>query len=485
MKNRRIWTENDSRPNIILILVEQWRGDCLSVAGHPTVETPNIDELAHRGVLFNAAYSACPTCITARANLWTGRSPSDLGWLGFPSRIPWTFETTLPHELKTAGYQTACIGKTHFSPPGARLGFEVLESYEGLRHTSDAINFVSDYEEWLAERTGGTIRQDDHGLQDSSWVARPSHLPEELHNNTWMITRGIEFLRRRDRTRPFFLNLSFHRPHAPLDPPQAYFDMVKDAPLEPVPIGDWVGDHDRPATGVNSKYAHLPDKWVDRARRAYYAQMAHIDVQIGRLVMRMIHMGLINNTWIIFTADHGEMMGDHYQFKKGSALEGSARIPLIIAPPRGIHQDGLVRNDAPVSLFDLMPTVLDIVGESTPDSCDGRSLSPFLSGDRTAPDWREYIHGEHSYANDDAMQYVTDGKEKFIWNTLSGRERFFDLREDPGETRNLAADPARAERVDRWRNRLIKELEPRVEDGLTDGKALLPGKTLPIVRDER
>ena len=114
---RRIWQEDESRPNIVLILTDQWRGDCLSVLGHPTVDTPNLDELAHRGVLFNAAYAACPTCITARANLWTGRSPSRLGWLGFPNRVPWTFETTLPQELKLGGYQTGCIGKTHFYPP--------------------------------------------------------------------------------------------------------------------------------------------------------------------------------------------------------------------------------------------------------------------------------------------------------------------------------------------------------------------------------
>ena len=484
MTNKGIWQKNDNRPNIVFILTDQWRGDCLSAYGHPVVQTPNLDELAHRGTLFSSAYSACPTCIPARANLWTGQSPSRLGWLGYASREDWNFETTLIHELKKDGYQTACIGKTHFCPPSARLGFEVLEAYEGYRHTSDANNFVSDYEEWLAEKTNGKIKQDDHGLQDNSWLARPSHLPEELHNNTWVITRGLEYLRRRDHTRPFFLNLSFHRPHPPFDPPQAFYDMYKDVPLPPVPVGDWAHENDVPIKGVNSTQGHLPDKVLDNTRRAYYAQIAHIDFQIGRLVMRMIHMGLIQNTWFVFTSDHGEILGDHHRFCKATAQEGSAKIPLIVCPPRGTQKGDMIVCDKPVSHFDLMPTILDITGTAVPDSVEGRSLEPLCRENSKQESWREYIHGEHAmiYRPDNAMQYVTDGKEKFIWNTVTGRELFFDLVKDPQELRDLSKNLEYSDRVKLWRERLIQELAPRTEDNLSDGKKLIAGKSPAKVR---
>ncbi len=476
-----LWRENDSRPNIVFVLTDQWRGDCLGMLGHPVVDTPNIDELAHRGAVFTAAYSACPSCITARANIWTGCSPSRLGWLGFPSGVPWKFETTLMKELRDAGYQTACTGKTHFSPPSARLGFEHLDSYEG-GHSTDS-QYVNDYEEWLADKTGNRIKQADHGLQYNSWLARPSHLPEELHNNTWVVTKGIEFLGRRDRTRPFFLNLSFHRPHPPFDPPQAFFDLYRDAPIAEVPVGDWV-EVDAPVKGVNSPFGRISDRMLKRTRRAYYAQIAHIDMQIGRFVMELRRQGLYKNTWFVFTSDHGELLGDHHQFCKASALEGSAKIPLVIAPPPGLHSHSeSIRCDRPVSHYDLMPTLLEAAGVPIPASVEGRSLLPFCRGELDGS-WREYVHGEHTriYQSDNAMQYVTDGREKFIWNPITGRELFFNLLDDPQEVHNLIGQPAAKPRIDLWRQRLVAELRHRKQDGLTDGQNLIAGRDLPKVR---
>lgn len=478
-----LWQKNDNRPNIVFILVDQWRGDCLSILGHPVVDTPNLDELAHRGALFTSAYSACPTCITARANIWTGQSPSRLGWLGFPSKVEWNFETTLMNELKAAGYQTACVGKTHFFPKSARLGFECLESYEGGAPSTD--DYVNDYEEWLADKTNNTIKQVDHGLQYSSWLSRPSHLPEELHNNTWVVTRALEFVRRRDHTRPFFLNLSFHRPHPPYDPPQAFFDMYKDVEIPEIPVGDWAEKYSKKATTVNAPHGKIPEKMLKRTRRAYYAQIAHIDMQIGRFVMEFRRRGLLKNTWFVFTSDHGEMLGDHNQFLKASALEGSAKIPLIIAPPTDIHGcPEIITCDKPVSHYDLMPTILEATRTNIPESVEGKSLMPFCNGSG-CNNWREYVHGEHTriYSEENAMQYVTDGKEKFIWNPITGDELFFNLIKDPEEKQNLINDASRKDRISFWRMRLIDELKHRIIDGLTDGKKLISGIDLPKVRE--
>lgn len=470
----------EQQPNIVFIITDQMRGDCLSVSGHPVVETPNLDMLAMKGANFTASYSSCPSCIAARASIFTGMRPTSHGRLGYRDQVPWRYETTLPAELSRHGYQTHCIGKTHFYPQRTHLGFDSLESYEGNQNFDN--KYVNDYFEWLAERTGGRLQELDHGVDGNSWFARPSHLPEELHNNTWVATRALEFLRRRDPTRPFFLNLSFHRPHAPVDPPQVFCDLYKDRELPPVPIGDWAQKLNVPVDDINAWVGAVPKNQLQQLIRGYYAQIAHIDNQIGRVLiaLRQLKAG---PTWIIFTADHGEMLGDHFLFRKTFAYEGSARTPLVVCPPDGakIHH-----NHAPVAQEDLMPTMLEIAGVSQPEQVEGRSILPLLSESPEEVGWRGYMHGEHApcYADELGMQYLTDGQEKYIWYTQSGEEQLFDLANDPQELQNLADSPKHHDRLLLWRARMISELAPRTQDGLSDGHRLISGKNLPPVRPE-
>jgi len=471
-------TKETPRPNIVFILTDQMRGDCLSASGHPVVETPNLDMLAAKGTNFTASYSCCPSCIAARASMFTGLRPTTHGRLGYRDQVPWNYETTLAGGLGGAGYQTHCIGKTHFYPQRAHLGFQSLESYEGDQNFDG--KFVNDYHEWLREMTNGRLRETDHGVDWNSWYGRPSHLPEEVHNNTWVVTRGIEFLRRRDPTRPFFLNLSFHRPHPPIDPPQVFHDEYRDRELPPVPVGDWASIHDVPADNINAWHGRVPKRVLEKSIRAYYAQIAHIDNQIGRFIMALRKTGA-GPTWFVFTSDHGEMLGDHHLFRKTYAFEGSAKTPLIICPPNGapIHT-----SEAPVSQEDLMPTMLEIAGVRIPRSVEGRSMIPLLSKSPARARWRKYTHGEHSncYSPDYGMQFLTDGKEKYIWYPTTGAEQLFDLAEDPQELIDLAADPEEDERLALWRSRMVAELAPRKEDKLSNGKKLLPGRSLPAVR---
>ena len=469
------------RPNIVFIITDQQRADCLSVSGHPVVETPHLDMLAAKGVNFTASYSCCPSCIAARASMFTGLRPTTHGRLGYQDCVPWRYDVTLPGELAKAGYQTHCIGKTHFFPQRAHLGFHSIESYEGAQNFDG--RFVNDYWEWLRERAGSHVNETLHGADWNSWVARPSHLPEELHNNTWVVTRGIEFLRRRDPTRPFFLNLSFHRPHAPLDPPQVFWDLYKDRPLPPVPVGDWTAPFDVPINNDNAWRGRLASRLLDTARRAYYAQIAHIDSQIGRLMIALREQRA-GPTWIVFTSDHGEMLGDHCLFRKTYAYEGSARTPLVICPPDAA---ALHASDAPATQEDLMPTMLEIAGAPIPASIEGRSLLPLMAPATAFAARRPYVHGEHAACyGDDAMgvQYLTDGRMKYVWYTVTGQEQLFDLAKDRDELHDCAADPAYREPLLLWRSRLISELAPRTRDSLSDGKRLLPGKALPHVREE-
>ncbi len=214
-----------------------------------------------------------------------------------------------------------------------------------------------------------------------------------------------------------------------------------------------------------------------RARAGYYGLINHVDDQIRRLLNPVDGIDRTgSNTVVLFTSDHGEMLGDHYFFRKSLPYESAARVPLLISAPErfGLPKGDVV--DLPVALEDIMPTVLEFAGEPVPDTVDGRSLLPLMRGER--PAWRDYLHIEHSYGiNDMPHHTLTDGREKFIWFARDGREQFFDLVSDPTECRNLIESGPR-ERIDRWRSRLVAELKDRPEGFVSDGR-LVPGRPYP------
>ncbi len=465
---------NETAPNIVLIFPDQWRGDCLGSTGHPAVQTPFLDELAADGTRFSHAYTPSPTCIPARACLATGLTPSQTGRLGYRDGIPWAFPNTFMRLLRDSGYQTMCSGKTHFSPSRARLGFEELALYETRWQDPD---HPSDYHQWLQRQACGTIRDTAEELDSNSWVVAPWTHPEPLHPNSWTITAAIDQLERRDPLRPFMLQVGFHRPHSPYDPPQAYYDEARRFSPPPVPTGDWTDANDHPVERINTHAGRLPTEVLNRVRQAYYAQINHLDFQIGRLMRYLRGRRLMSNTWIIFTSDHGDMLGDHHLFRKTVPFEGSANIPLIIHSPMADTPARGVVSDVPVTLCDLMPTILDIGGIAKPGNIEAVSLLPHLDGG-TIPG-RDFIHGEHA----PGWQYLTDGRAKYIWNSQTGQEWFFDLVHDHQECHNLAGVPAEQKRLTEWRQRLVEILAPRVGDGLVEAGRLIPGRSLPAVRD--
>jgi arylsulfatase A-like enzyme len=466
------------RPNFLLIFPDQWRGDCLGTLGHPVVETPFLDQLAAQGVTFTSAYTACPSCIATRACLATGRTPNGCGRMGYQDGVPWRYETTLMRCLRDGGYQTLSAGKTHFYPQRVALGFEEMRLYDVQKLDPD---FKSDYHAWLEQAGGGLVRDTTQEITSNAWLAHPWVHPEYLHPNTWTATAAIELLSRRDPMRPFFLQVGFHRPHPPLDPPIEYYERYQDRPIPPVPVGDWAAEFAGPVASVDASAGSLPDNVLARSRRAYYAQMSHLDYQIGRLLFWLGKRGSPGNTWVIFMSDHGELLGDHSLFRKTVPLEGSAKVPLIVQPPESVDCPRWSKCKLPVTHMDLMPTILEEAGLEIPETVEGSSLAPLVRGEET--DWREFIHGEHSGAKL-ANQYVTDGKEKYMWHSPSDRELFFDLTEDPQEEVDRSKDPAYAQRVELWRRRLIAVLAERPEDGLSDGERLIPGRDVPAVRPE-
>ena len=469
----------DSRPNILFICVDQWRADALSLTGHPVAETPHLDRLAREGINFTQAYAATPTCVPARATIFTGLNQRHTGFVGYNDRIDWHYDCTMPGLLAEAGYHTQCVGKMHTHPSRNLMGFHNVVLHDGYLHRErskrDDYGLVDDYTPWLRERLGPEADYIDTGVGCNGYAARPWVYDEMLHPTSWVTTMGIDFLRRRDPTKPFFLMLSYHRPHPPLDPPEAFMQRYLTKPLPDPIMGDWAPDS-LPVRGLDSP---IPTDAAQRdyARRAYYAQISHIDYSLNRVFQALFENGELDNTAIVFTADHGEMLYDHNHVAKGYPFDSSARLPFILRLPHAGSPHHRARQaDAPlrevnqvVELRDLLPTFCGLAGIDAPAHVDGRSILPLARGETGG--WREHLHGEH-FMNADSNQWLTDGREKYIWYSQSGRELLFDLEEDPTELHDLAA--ARPERVAFWRERLMSELDGR-EEGFVQNGALVSG----------
>lgn len=468
-----------NRPNIVVIMTDQWRGDCISALGHPVVETPYLDKMTTEGITFTNAYSTTPTCIAARAALFTGLKPHNHGRVGYQDRVPWNYPVTLAGEFTNHGYQTQAIGKMHVFPERSQMGFQNVILHDGYLHWARNHNRdltqVDDYLPWLRNHLGYKADMLDHGVDCNANVARPWDKPEYTHPTTWVVTESIDFLRKRDPRKPFMLFMSFHRPHPPYDPPQAYWDQYIDCEMPEVPIGDWehiFDDHVDP-WNPNALVGQVSPNRLQRARAGYYGHMSHIDSQLQRFFEVLREYGQYDNTWFIFTADHGEMMGDHHLWRKAYPYEGSAHIPMIIKPPTNSDTPKRVRVETPVCLRDVMPTVLEAAGLPIPTSLDGHSMLPIAQGKQQKA--RPLLQGEHTQFGNQSIMYVTDGHQKFVWFTETGHEQFFDLDVDPQELHDARNDAQYANQINTFRTFLIKELEGR-EEGFTDGQVLIPGK---------
>lgn len=470
----------DTRPNILLIMTDQQRGDCLSIDGHGVLMTPNMDHIAARGTRFVHAYTTCPSCVPARRSLMSGQHPDRTGMVGYHDGVEWEQPPPLlPQVLRDAGYQTAIVGRAmHLSPPRKCYGFEEMIT-SGRQGTPNA------YHDMLrangvdpAEGAYGT------GVMHNDWTARPWHLDERFHPTYWTVTRALKWLERRDPSRPFFLVVSFIAPHPPLTPPAFYFERYLRQPLPEPFIGDWASPpaYDGVGDDVSANDVHLQGEALRSAWAAYYGQINYVDDHLRRLLNPVTGVRKLtgwDDTVVMFTSDHGEMLGDHYRWRKQMPYESAARVPLLIHAPQRFGIQSRQVLDEPVCLEDIMPTALDFADVARPDSLDGRSLLPLMRGEQTP--WRDYLPIEHAPIH----QSLTDGREKFIWFVADGRELFFDLTKDPHELHNLIDAPQAQDRIAVWRKRLVDRLKDRPE-GFTDGNKLIAGRafsaTLPHVR---
>ena len=453
------------RPNILLVTTDQHRGDHLGLAGHPVVETPNLDAWVNRGAYFPNAYSEIPSTTGARRILHSGKGSYDCGLIGY-SALEWHEPNTLAAVLAAAGYHCINVGWRNMHPRRKLYGFHTVIPHD-LRRGDD------DYWDWLCEQLGPEAHERGHGCDANGWLARPWHLEERLHPTVWTHTVTLDQLARRDPTRPFFVWCSHLRPHSPYDPPPYFWDMYIDRELPPVPVGDWAGVHDVPVSHPvqTAWHGRLSDRDNQRMRAAYMGVVTHIDYDLERMfhsIDRGLGADLLEDTLVLFTSDHGDMMSDHHLHRKTYAYEGSARVPFVIRYPEGWELP-TGSFEQVVGLQDVMPTLLEAAGVELPAGMTGRSVLGAIRGER----WREFFHGEHSPCYDpaNAMHYLTDGREKYVWLSVTGEEQLFDLVADRQELHDLAKSPAHAQRLKTWRRRLIERLAPR-GDGFSDGQQL-------------
>ena len=467
------------RKNIVLLMTDQLRGDCRGCAGHPDVKTPYLDTLASKGVRFENAYSACPSCVPARAALHTGLTQESHRRVGYADGIRWEYPHTMAGELTKAGYYTQCVGKMHVDPLRNYLGFCHVELHDGYLHyyRDPEIPYrenqkqADDYFHWLKQEKGIDCDVTDTGLECNSWVARPWIYEEKYHPTNWVTDRSIDFLRRRDPDMPFFLFTSYLRPHPPFDAPQCYFDMYRNKELTPPVVGDWCDEEALRARGriFDSDTGPLDPELVREMQIGYYACITHLDHQIGRLIQALVENKLYDDTIILFVSDHGELLGDHHLFRKSRAYQGSSRVPFLVSGG-GFRPEkpGSVKTDV-VELRDVMPTVLEAAGVQIPDSVEGISLWNTALKESGTPEVREYLHGEHTLG-EASSHWIITRNEKYIWYSQTGEEQYFRIAEDPDELHNLIGSETAKERVEALRGLLIQELQDREEGFVREGR---------------
>lgn len=418
----------EGKPNIVLITADQWRGDCLGCEGgaHP-VMTPHLNQLAAEGARFSQAYADCPICIPQRTSMLTGWSAAHAQRpYNSLDRLPVDSSTSLPALLTSrGGYQTRAVGKMHFAPERARFGFEHINL-----HPNDYVN-------WL-EGTPFAGMYRGHGLGGNEVYPAVSAVPERFTHTHWIVDQSIQFLYERDPENPFFLWMVFEAPHSPFDPPEPY-DRMYDHFTIPQPVrGDWAQEAMPPwlqARIYAQKFDQITPEILAEIRRRYYGQISHIDYQLGRFLGELKTRGLYDNTLIIFTADHGEHLGDHGLFGKSTYLQSSARVPLIVKPARGmaLAHPALVLEE-PVLTLDLVPSMLEAGSVEPPVAMDGISLLPALRNGKG--EGERIICGESGRG--DGSAFALGGGYKYVYYAGGGFEQLFDLLQDPDDAQDLA-----------------------------------------------
>ena len=467
------------QPNLLFVYADQHRADVMGCAGNDIVVTPHLDRLATEGVRFDQTWTESPICQPARASLLTGRYPNNHGVLGNFAGDCQPEWDTFPRHLQQAGYTTASIGKTHFSAwpmaaePGTpaptdewigSFGFDhVVEEFDKYVHLFDV---ETPYMQFLREHDAlepyQEIVQANFRGGDRHWNGVTSPLPQELDLTCFLADEAQQWLDRRPDDVPWFLQLSFVQPHVPLMGDPVWADHYAKAAIERTARSEPTATTDEWATHLNGLRNHshselLTDEFVLAGARQYYAMVSLIDQRIGDLLVQLEKKGQLDNTWIVYSADHGEMLGDHGLMAKMNFYRSSVRVPLIVRPPGGTT--GRVETK-PVQAFDVAATLLDAGTATALDGAPSRSLVTLVTGgEGTAR--HHAVSMIRLLPKLPTWQAITDGQWRATFNADTGElSELFDLVADPDEVTNRASDPSAGDESVRLRGLLASTLDP-------------------------
>ena len=421
-----------AHPNILLLFVDQMRYDAMACAGNPVTRTPSLDRIADEGMNFTHAVTPVPVCVAARHSLVTGHRCATHGRFGnnLPSPEPNLY--TLPQLLGTAGYQTRAIGKMHWMPPRRHHGFHRMELMEEIPKCREEDEYLT-----YLNRVGyGHIRQV-HGVRNLLYhQPQVSVIPEEHHGSTWVADRTIDFLKE-NRHQPFFCWSSWIAPHLPWNAPEPFASMYPIDEVDPPHNWDQPREQLPPLMRWAKETSDTTFASIDhlkRIRSLYYGNISLIDKGVGRILDTLEELGMAENTLVIFTSDHGELLGDHGAFQKSKPYEASMRIPFLMRLP-GQVAPGKTTADR-VNMLDIMPTALELAELDYPGEniLPGACLLDQEGGGLAVS--RDTFVVEHG-AGPRRWLSLLRGPWKYNYYFEGGWRELFQLEDDPLEMHNL------------------------------------------------
>jgi arylsulfatase A-like enzyme len=459
--------------NVLLITADQWRGECLSALGHPCLRTPHLDALARQGVLFKRHFTQATPCGPARASLHTGLYA--LNHRSVTNGTPLDARhSDLAAEARKAGFRPILFGYTDRSvdPRGRDPGDPWLRTYEGLYPSFEVgLYLPEDNAAWLAHLERRHGRSWSLAELFGGPLGAPAPYPAEDSETGFLADSFLAWLERREGAAPWFAHLSFVKPHPPLVAPAPYHalyhpDQVP-APVRAASAEAEAAAHPWLAAKLAQpkseswygKPAGVGEAEIRQTRAVYYGLITEVDHHIGRIVSRLELLGERERTLVLVTADHGEMLGDHWLLGKDGFFPEAFQVPLIVVDPSPGAMPGRVV-EAFTEQVDLMPTILERIGLEVPLQCDGRSLVPWLEGE-TPTGWREAAHYEHDFRDVETRSFETalglasdrcalavQQSADYAYVHFNGLGPLcYDLQQDPHQLQNIAADPIRAPEV--------------------------------------
>ncbi|QEM82554.1 choline-sulfatase [Halomonas binhaiensis] len=433
------------KPNILFLMADQMAASVLPFHGHPLVKTPHLSRLASEGVVFESAYCNSPLCGPSRYTLMAGQLPSRIG--GYDNAADFAADTpTFAHYLRDAGYYTALSGKMHFCGPDQLHGFEE-------RLTTDI--YPADYG-WFVDWENFDTRPTYYHNMSSVTQAGPCVRSNQLDFDDEVAFRARRFLydyARNGEQRPFCLTVSLTHPHDPYTIPQEYWDRYDHDAIDmpKVPYSrDLMDPHSQRLRHVYQiDEDTVDDAQIRNARHAYYGSISYVDDQIGSVLKVLEETGLADDTIIVFSGDHGDMLGERGLWYKMSWFENSARVPMIVHAPKRFAPRRVKES---VSTMDLLPTFAEMAGDGqAPEYAvplDGRSLIPHLTGNGGHDEVIGEYLGEGAIA---PLLMIRRGRYKFV-HSQPDPDQLFDLEADPLELNNLANDPVHLDLCKQFRN---------------------------------